>query len=215
MNSYSLSLERNAQSFELSSASYGMPASAKSQMKTISQTKRIQDLQSGTNCHHIRFPSPPFRQYTTPKSTSQNGAEGIFSDEAGGQPPQLANKGLNAVLKGFTPSLRPNKGVLAFSGHGHLPSSHSNLAAMFLLRRSRGKNPHPARIQNDGLFWPANKKGCPVFALSQAPNAWSQAPSSAYRNPSVALPRNHRSSSSPPSTLPLPSLVQGDLFAMA
>lgn len=160
MNSYSLRLERNAQSFEPSAASYGMPASAKFQMKTISQTTRIEDLQNGTNCDHTRSPSPPFRQNTARKSTRQNGAEGVFLDEVGGLPPQLANKGLNAVLEGFDPSPHPNKVFLAFPGPGHLPSSRSIPAAMFFTQEFREKIPHPARIQNDGLFWPVNRKGC-------------------------------------------------------
>ncbi len=163
MNSHSLSLERNAQSFELSAVSTGVPTSAKFQMDTINRTTRIKALLNGTRCVLTRPHYQPFRQNSTQKSTSQNGAEGVFSGGVGGLPLQLANNGLNVVLEGFAPSHRPKTGFLAFPRPRHLPSSHSNPAAMFLLRSSREKSPHPARIQNDGLFWPANRKGCPLL----------------------------------------------------
>lgn len=88
-------------------------------------------------------------------------------------------------------------------------------AAMFFTQSPVKKFRIPHASKTMAYFGRRTEKDDSVFGLSQAPNAWSQAPSPAYRTPSAALTCDHRSASSPPRTLPLPPFVQGDLFALA
>jgi hypothetical protein len=158
MHWHSLSFERISQSFELFAVWDRAPSPAKNPINASDQAHRTQ-AQQGRLKSSCKTCSPCLTLHNTPrKSTLQNGAEGVFSTEAGGWPPPLRKSGLKAVLKRFASLTSPIWAFSAFPRARHLPSSLSNPAAMHLLRSSREKSPHHTPIQNDGLFWPANRK---------------------------------------------------------
>ena len=171
MHRHLLRFERIAQSFELFAVRDRVPTSVKNQIDASGHANRCQPQQSQLNHNSKTCPPYPTRHNTPEKSTLQNGAEAIFTNGAGGLPPQLENKGLKAVLKGFDSPASQISPFLAFPKARHLPSSLSNPAAMHLLRSSHEKSPHPAPIQNDGLFWSANRKRRP--SLCPRPSTWS------------------------------------------
>ena len=158
MHWHSLRFERIAQSFELFEAWDRAPSSANNPIKARDQAHRTQPQQGRLNSSCKTCPPCSTRHNTPPKPTLQNGAEGVFLTGAGGLPPRPRNRGSKAVLRGFASPTSPVWAFWAFPNARHLPSSLSNPAAMHLLRSSREKSPHPTPIQNDGLFWPANRK---------------------------------------------------------
>lgn len=171
MHRHSLSFERIAQSFELFAVLDRVPTSVKNQIEASGHANRRQPPKKQLNLNSKTCPPCPNRHNTPQKSTHQNGAEAIFLNGVGGLPLQPKNKGLKAVLKGFDSPISQISPFLAFPKGGHLPSSLSNPAAMHLLRSHREKSPHPASIENDGLFWPANRKRRP--RLCPQPSTWS------------------------------------------
>lgn len=155
---HSLSFERISQSFQLFAVWDRTASSANNPINASDQAHRTQAQQGRLNSSCKTCPPCSTRHNTPQKSTSHNGDYGVFLTRARGLPPPPRKRGLKAVLKGSASLTCPTWAFFAFPRARHLASSLSNPAAMHLLRSSREKSPHPMPIQNDGLFWPGNRK---------------------------------------------------------
>lgn len=213
MHWHSLSFERIAQSLELFAVWNRAPSSANNPVEASGQAHRAHAQQGRLKSSCKTCPPCSTRHNTPQKSTLQNGAEGVFLTGAGGLPLPPKKRGLKAVLKGFASLTSPIWAFSAFPRARHLPSSLSNPAAMNLLRSSREKSPHPTPIQNDGLFWPANRKRRAHLCAQPSTSSLGASTPPIHRAPFADQACSHRTTHSMPRAIPMSDSVQGELFA--